>query len=298
MQKIDFKKPLNWAQAVLAGLSIGACCLALAPAPAAPAEGSAANQFPGHTAPSEKRDQNFDLPGVVDKVLVKEGDRVKAGQLIAQQDTDAEQAHLQAAELIANSTLEIKAEEAQAAKDKIDLTRKAELLKQMAISPSEYDEAKLAVTIDEYKAEHAREDKQKATYEVAEEKAKIHEKNLFARIDGVVSQISTHEGELANSDTQHPTITIVKNDPLYVEVDLPADLIRRLKVIGLKTPLQVHYVDELDKSVWHDARIHFIKPEADPTSNYEHVQLEMANPELRSGGLQVMVRVPDNVAGG
>jgi hypothetical protein len=80
-----------------------------------------------------------------------------------------------------------------------------------------------------------------------------------------------------------------------VEVDLPADVVRRLKAAGMKTPLQVRYVDEGDKGVWRDAAIHFIKPEADAQSNFEHVQLEMPNAENRSAGLQVMVKLPDNL---
>lgn len=253
----------------------------------------ARNEFNAHTAPVEKRDQNFDVPGVVEKVLVKEGDAVKAGQLIAQQDISADEAHLKSAELVANSNLEVEAEDAQLAKDKIDFQRKGELIKEHNIAPSEYDEAKLAVTIDQLKLDHAKEDREKASYDVAESKAKIKLKQMFARVDGVVSQIATHEGELA--DTQHPAITIVKNDVVYVEVDLPADVVNRLKTSGMKAPLQVRYKDEGEKGVWREAAIHFIKPEADAQSNYEHVQLQMPNPEMRSAGLQVVVKLPDNL---
>jgi RND family efflux transporter MFP subunit len=290
MQMTDSAPRKGWAKMVLAGIGIIGCCAMARAEEASTVE----NQFAGHTAPVEKRDQNFDVPGVVAKVLVKEGDSVKAGQLIAQQDTSADEAHLSSVELVASSELEVKAEEAQLEKDKVDLERKGELIKQQAIAPSEYEEAKLAVTIDSLKVNHAKEDRQKAQYDVAEQKAKIHQKQLVATVDGVVSQISTHEGELA--DTQHPAITIVKNEVLYVEVDLPADVVNRLKIVGLKTPLQVRYVDEGDKAAWHGASIHFIKPEADPQSNYEHVQLEMPNPELRSAGLQVKVKLPDDVA--
>jgi RND family efflux transporter MFP subunit len=285
-----------------AGVLLAGFGLAGWSATAGAVEGGASliNQFPAHTVPIEKREQNFDIPGVVDKVLVKEGDSVKAGQLIAQEATEADKAHLKSAELVANSNLEVAAEEAQLEKDKIDLQRKGDLIKQSAIAPSEYDEAKLAVTIDQLKLDHAKEDKEKAAYDVAESQAKIKLKEMYSRVNGVVSQISTHEGELA--DTQHPAITIVENDVLYVEVDLPADVVNRLKASNMKTPLQVRYVDEGDKGVWREATVHFIKPEADAQSNFEHVQLQMANPELRSAGLQVMVKLPDNllapVAGG
>lgn len=290
MHTLESARRKVFARALLAGLGMAGFSVSVA---AADDSASITNQFPAHTAPVEKREQNFDVPGVIDKVLVKEGDAVKAGELIAQQDTSAEEAHLKSAELVANSDLEIQAEEAQLEKDKLDLQRKGELIKSQSISPSEFDEAKLAVKIDQLKLDHAKEDKEKASYDVAESKAKIKLKQMVARIDGVVSQISTHEGELA--DTQHPAITVVKNDVLYVEVDLPADVVRRLKLAGMKTPLQVRYVDEGDKGVWREASIHFIKPEADAQSNFEHVQLEMPNTEQRSAGLQVMVRLPDNL---
>lgn len=290
---------LACATAVLAGLGLGCCVASAAPASATPAGAQTglddsslpSNVFPGHTAPKEKRAQNFDLPGVVVKVLVKEGDPVQAGELLAQQDTSVDEAHLESLKIAAQSELEIKAEEAQLRKDTVDRERKKELAAQHAISPADYEEAILAVTVDDLKLEKAKEDKTRAALDVKEQAAKIERKKLYATIDGIVEEISTHEGELANSDSQHPTITLVKNDPLYVEVDMPADVVKKLQV---KEPLQVRYKDE-DK--WREASIHFIRPEADPQSNFEHVQLEMNNAEGRRSGLQVLVKLPDNVAG-
>jgi RND family efflux transporter MFP subunit len=273
-----------------------ACCAAAAPAPAnAPGldDGSLpSNVFPGHTAPKEKRAQNFDLPGVVDKVLVKEGDKVKAGDLLAQQDTSVDEAHLESLKIVAESDLEIKAEDAQLAKDIVDRDRKQKLASEHAISPADYEESKLAVTIDEFKLQKAREDKKRAAFDLKEQTAKIERKKLMAKVDGIVEEINTHEGELANSDSQHPTITVVQNDTVYIEVDMPAEAVKKLQ---LKQPLQVRYKDE-DK--WREAAIHFIRPEADPQSNFEHVQLEMPNTEARRSGLQVLVKLPDNLAAG
>lgn len=295
MHMSSITRRVSWSKAVLAGITIG-CGLAAMPVSAqqTPAA-SGLDTFPAYTAPSEKRAQNFDLPGVVQKVMVKEGDHVKAGQLIAQQNIDADEARLKGLELIANSDLEVKAEEATLKKDEVDLKRKEKLMASHSISPEEYDTAVLQRDIDALKLQHAKEDKQKAQYDVVEQKAKIEQKKLYAKIDGIISEINTHEGELANSDTQHPTMTIVKNDPVYVEVDLPADIVKKLKTVAPGKPLQVQYADETDKNSWHEATIHFIKPEADPKSNTEHVQLSMANPEGRSAGLQVIVKLPAEV---
>ena len=283
----------HWGRLVLAAAVITGLGFVGTRSHAAEEDSTALREFPGHTAASEKRDQTFDVPGVVDKLLVKEGDTVKAGQLIAQQDIRADEARLKSLQLKATSELERKAEEAQLKKDTVDRDRKEELLKKNAIDPASVDEARLAVVVDTLKIERAAEDMTNAGYEVEEQKAKIEQKKLYAKIDGVVSQIATHEGELANSDTQHPTLTIVKNEPLYVEVDLPADVVKQLKI---GQSLQVRYVDEKGSNNWRGANIRFISPEGDIKSNFVHVQLQMTNQDNRSSGLQVTVKLPDTVA--
>ncbi len=291
----------NWARVSFAALALSGLCLAagpVTPPPPAPAPSpdTTANQFPAITTPSEKRAQNFDMPGVVWKMSVKEGDTVKAGDELARQNIEGDEAHLNALKLQADSSaLEIKAAKAQQDKDEVDLKRKETLLANKSISQGEVDEQRLQVTIDKLKGEAAIISKAKAEADMAEQSARIEQKKLRAKIDGVVSEINTREGELANNDTQHPTLTIVKNEPLYVEVWLPAPLVTKLKADGLKTVLQVQYVDE-QNGKWRDTRIHFVRPQADAQSNMEYVQLEMPNPEGRSSGLQVMVRMPTGAA--
>lgn len=280
-------------RAAVAAVALGGLCLGAAPQVSPPDSAAVApNTYSAFTAPSEKRAQNFDVPGVVFEMKVKEGDVVKAGQLLAQQNTAADEAHLRSLTLLAEATkLEIEAAGLQLEKDTIDLKRNEDLLLKRSISQGEVETSRVTVKIDALKKQSAENNAEKAKADLEEEKARIEQKKLFSKIDGVVSEINTRAGELANNDTQHPTITIVKNQPLYVEVDLPSELVTKIKLANVGA-LQVQYVDEKDKGVWRDAKIHFIKPEADPRSNTEHVQLEMANAEGRSSGLQVEVRMP------
>jgi len=279
----------------LAAAGVAACCLASLRA--ADIDITPINQFQGRTAPSEKRAQNFDLSGVVHHLHVKEGDVVAKDQLLAEQNTEADKARLESLKIKAKSHLEYDAEKATLDKDQVELTRDETLLKQHALSKEEYEAKSLDVIIDGFKAQKAQEDQLTAKFDVDEQDAHIRQKMLKATIDGIVSEINTHEGELANSDTQHPTVTIVKNDPLYVEVDLPAEIVRRIKASPKPPSLGVQYIDEGEKGEWHSATIHFIKPEANAKSNTEHVQLEMRNPQGRSSGLQVTVKVPDEFMG-
>ncbi len=284
-------KRLTWARTGLVTLALGGFCLAAEPSAAD--TGATEKTYDAYTAPSKKRQQNFDIPGVVQKLLVKEGDIVKAGDLLAHQNYAAEEAHLRSLELLASATaLEIKAANLQLEKDKIDLARKEKLLANGAANLSELEEARVVVQIDALKVESAGNSAEKAKADIEEEKARIEQKKLVSKIDGIISEINTHEGELANNDTQHPTVTIVQNNPLFVEVNLPSELVTQLKAAGGKQEMQVQYVDEKDKSGWRKAAIHFIKPEGDKMTNTEHVQLEMPNPEGRSSGLLVVVRMP------
>jgi membrane fusion protein (multidrug efflux system) len=280
-------------RATLISTLFGLSALAAGPQDSLAPSAAKIDTQPGVTAPSEKRAQNFDLPGVVHKLFVKEGDTVKEGDPLAEQNLVADEAHLKSLKLgIESAKLEIEAEQATLEKDSKDLERKTTLLATKSISIGEFDDIKLQVKIDTDKVAHAESDEKKAEADVLEQEARIKQKRLLSTIDGIISEISTHEGELTNTDAQHPTVTIVKNDPLYVEVDLPAEVVRLLKAPTWNRPLQVQYVDEGDKGAWRDAKIRFIKPEADPKSNTEHVQLEMPNTDKRSSGLQVLVRVP------
>jgi len=297
------RNTVNWTRATVAALTLSGLCLAAGPtaAPPAPPVPSLENnvipdQFAAITIPSEKRQQNFDLPGVVWKMSVKEGDVVKKGDVLAEQNLEPDQAHLAALELQASSSeLEIKAAKAQHDKDVVDLGRKETLYKNRSGNIGDVEEARLQVTIDELKGDAAVISKKKAEADMAEQKARIEQKRLRAKIDGIVSEINTREGELANNDTQHPTLQLVKNDPVYVEVWLPAPLVTKLKADNLKTVLQVQYADE-QGGKWRDAKIHFVRPLADAQSNLEYVLLEMSNPEGRSSGLSVMVRMPTGAA--
>ncbi len=62
---------------------------------------------PAISRPSEERKVAFPAPGVVSDVMVKEGDAVQVGQVLAQQDDAEEQVALRALQLDADSMAEI-----------------------------------------------------------------------------------------------------------------------------------------------------------------------------------------------
>jgi multidrug efflux pump subunit AcrA (membrane-fusion protein) len=113
---------------------------------------------------------------------------------------------------------------------------------------------------------------------------------LVSRFDGTIRKVDAAVGEV--SDPQKPSITVVSNDPLWVETKLPISVTADLK---MGQSLQVRYLGE-DK--WREAKIIFFDPIADATieGGAQLVHLELPNPEGRRAGQSMAVKLPQNVA--
>jgi multidrug resistance efflux pump len=110
---------------------------------------------------------------------------------------------------------------------------------------------------------------------------------LNSPIDGIVETIDVSVGEV--TDPQKPVMTVVKNDPLWVEFFLPTAQSSKLKV---GQQLEVRYADQPQ---WAPAKVIYKAPVADVASNTQKMRLEVANSNGTDAGLQVVVRLPANV---
>jgi RND family efflux transporter MFP subunit len=243
--------------------------------------------YPGVTKPSDSRDLSFNGPGVVSKLSVKEGEVVHAGESLINQDDTVEQADLATVLVDAHSDVQVGAAQAKLQYAQEELKRKTVLSKENAISASELEEATLDVTMAQKQLELAQQEKFQKGLEAEEDQAKINLKHLVSPIDGIVLKINTHAGESPTQDK--PVMTIVKNDPLWVEADLPTQDVKQIRI---GQTLDFRYVGEN----WQPGTVIYIAPEADARSDTQKVRMEMANPSHRDSGLQVEVRMPDNLA--
>jgi multidrug resistance efflux pump len=139
-----------------------------------------------------------------------------------------------------------------------------------------------------------------ATHEVAQaerelemkaarrDKQAVHVKRMELRApaDGVVFQLVTDLG--ANVDPTKPSISVVENNPLKVEVQVPA-----LAFLNLKKgdKMRVSY----DKKNWKEAAVSMLSPKAEAGSGWRTVYLELPNPEGDPSGLQAYVELPEKV---
>jgi multidrug resistance efflux pump len=201
------------------------------------------------------------------------------------QDERIEISRLQGLKLDADRTLLIKAKQATLDNKKLVLKRKEESYKKGATTITEFQEAQLDVTLAEAEVELARHEAETKSADVNLQTTHVELLTLKSPIDGVVKEIIQTEGEVANIDK--PSIMVVRNDPLYIEIKtLKTSIVQKLKK---GDTLAVRYPGEED---WRPASINLIAPVADARSDTQAIRLEMPNPEARSTGLSIDVKIP------
>lgn len=239
----------------------------------------------GVTQPSLRKELAFSFQGIIAKVNVKDGDPVRANQELLRQDDRIEVARLEGLKLDADRTLLVKAKQATLDNKRLVLKRKEESYKKNALTITEFQEAQLDVVLAEAEVELARHEALTKQADVRLQTTHVELLTLTSPIDGIVERVIQTEGEVA--DIQKPSITVVKNDPLYIEIKtLRTSVVQRLKK---GDTLAVRYPGE---EGWQPATINLIAPVADARSDTQAIRLEMPNPQSRSTGLSIDVKIP------
>ena len=297
-KKLAYLLPVTGVMALALGIaSVAQPAAAQAQGQPAPA-GRDAERYPSRTSagteraftrPSEERKLNFGIPGLVTKVNVIEGQAVKTGDVLAEQDTTVEQANKRAYEIEAQSTVEVRYAEKDVELKRVKHEKMQGLRKLNNATELEVREAKLEVERAIASVELAKQKAAIAGAQAATEQAKIDLKQIKSTIDGVVTSLETHPGEVAepNPHPDKPAIRVVQNNPLWIDVHFPASQVNKLKQ---GQQLQVRYMDE-DK--WATAEVVFLNQTVRPGSQTRMMRLVMPNPDERPSGLEVMVKLPD-----
>jgi len=239
------------------------------------------------TQPSETRHLPFPSAGIIRENAVKEGDRVKSGQILMKQDTDLDQKEAERLKVEAESDSRIEAAKADYDVKKIEYDRKSQ--NPNAYNASEIDESKAKLIEAEKSVKVAEEEKLQAKIKYDQQNVRLTKMELHTPIDGVVQKVNFDVGEMSDPQNKDGVVVVVKNDPLYVEIrGLTTMQVSTLKV-GEK--LQVRYQND-GKDEWKEAAINFITPVADAGADRQLVKLSMPNPEGRDAGLRMELKLP------
>jgi RND family efflux transporter MFP subunit len=235
------------------------------------------------TRPSEDVTLSFVRPGRIVEMPVKEGDTVKAGQLVARQDDEAERIELEQLRQKAEDVVVIRAREAQKAQKEVEHSKLVEAFAKNAVSRWDMERAKLDVTIAEIQVEIAKFEQSQDRLKYEQRKADIERSKMVSPIDGKVEQIKVKLGE--SPDQNEDVMRIVKINPLWIEAPVPLPVARGLKVGDATT---VKFLDGATAEA--PAKVVHVSAVADAASDTLNVRVEIPNPAGRPAGEHVSVR--------
>ena len=256
----------------------------LACAAAAIVASARGEDFDANTRPSRQVTLAFVRPGRIAEMKVKEGQKVRAGQLLARLDDAVERAQLAQLEAAAGDTTRIRAAEAELKQKRVDLKRIEDAFRKNVATQFEVDRARLDVTISTLRLELAKFEHAQDVRKFREAQLQLERMRLVSPIDGRVEKVHVHAGEAV--DALGPVVLIVRIDPLWVEAPLPVQRARRLRPgesVRVRWPGQ----DPGQPGV---GKIIYIGSVAD--SGTLLVRAEVPNPTDQPAGLTVKVEFP------
>jgi RND family efflux transporter MFP subunit len=238
--------------------------------------------------------------GVVVEVAVREGQRVKQGELLTQIDdqvarlaADAAKAQYEIARAKATNDVRIRFAKKSLEVSEAELRRSTDSIERFAksVSRSQLDVEELTVERNRLEAEQAEHEQQVARLELSAKqnefdatRAEIARRRIRAPFDGVIVQVYVRKGEWVEPGQQ--ALRIVDVDRLKAEGFIPAQQ-ATAQLVGSTVSLSV----EPDDTTQFSGTIVFVSPEVDPITGQVRVWAEIDNRDgrLRPGQPAKMV---------
>ncbi len=208
---------------------------------AALANGAVANAAPFECViePNQTVELRAPVDGLIEKVLVKRGDRVKTGQPLVVLESSVENSALELARFRAQMTGRLAV-----ARNRLDhasrkLERAAELSAQNYVAVQSRDDAEAEKRAAEGELLDASETKQLAQRELQYSSDLLARRTLRSPFHGLVVERLLNPGDLAESGTgRKPVLKLAQVEPLRVEVVLPITAYGKLRpgAVAMVTP--------------------------------------------------------------
>jgi len=173
--------------------------------------------------------------GVLDSVLVKRGDIVKKGQVVARLESSLEKITLDFAEARAKMTGDIDAKRAALEYVIRQRDRIADLYSDNAVSFNDKDKADTDVRLAETELQVALDNQRLAQFERDRAARRLALRSIRSPVDGVIVEILLVPGESVD-DRAREIMVIAEVNPLNVEIIMPAEQFGSVQV---GTPAEV-----------------------------------------------------------
>lgn len=247
-------------------------------APLTPLRSSAPGPKPGAPvgcliSPQRVADLGATAPGVIANMRVDVGDRVRAGDVVAELFSEVESASAGAASARAGQEADVLAAQAAVELARLRHARQRDLLGEGFISQQAVDQAHAELRVAEQRVAQAQGQRAALAQDVQVARAQLRQRQVRAPFDGVVVERFRQPGERVED---RPLLRVAQVDTLRVELILPA---ARFGQVGLRDNLPVQ--PEIAGLALVQAMVTHIDPVIDAASNTFRVRLSLANPDRR-----------------
>jgi RND family efflux transporter MFP subunit len=270
----DFSDSTDQTPSISPSLCLSVALLAAA-ALAAPVR---AADVEGFTQPFQEIDVPAADTGVIEELLVAEGERVAAGQLVGKLDCELLTATLEIADASRNALGRKQSAEAELRLQADRLEKLRQLLQEGHASQEEVDRTAVAREVAEAELLSVIEDLKVRELEHRRILVQIEQRMLRSPIDGVVARIHKDAGEFV-APNDPVILRIVQLDPLLAVFAVPARAAENLDA-GAEAVVSVG-----NRSARHTGVIETLSPVIDAQSGTLEVKVRLPNPDgaLRSG---------------
>lgn len=259
----------RWSLARHVTVGMAFCLLAVS----ALAQGESPQAAQGLVRPARQVQLGAAIAGQLQRIEVKEGQRVEEGQLLAGLKDDVQRQAVAATQLQARSTAEVRQAELQKAEAEVQLERLQNALAKKAASEWEVRRATLQVKLATVALEAARERHALYQAHLKLEQARLDQHRIAAPFAGQVVRIDAEIGQALTPEA--PVLTLVDLTTLEAVVHMPVAWYGRLKT-------EKTYTLRAEAPIGKDlkARLKFIDPMIDPAARSFRCVFEIDNADL------------------
>ncbi len=239
-------------------------------------------QWIGVSSPSKRAAIGPAQAGVIREMVIREGELVKAGQVLLRLDSAIEELEAKRLGILAASDTPQREALAFLKYTKRRFLRLKGLDEKDIANPAEFELAEHEYQVAQLRVEGAKLDMERAQLEAARGIARLEERTIRAPLTGIVSQIFFQEGEPA--EKLIPMIEVVTLDPLWVEFDCPVEEIDQFSV-GTEVAVRRAAIGG-ERRI---AKVIHSSMTADASSHTTRVRLELENKPPWRAGLQMWI---------
>ena len=232
------------------------------------------------TKPSADISLSFVQHGKVDEVIVRKGDLVAAGDLLASLEGQVEMIKFELLSAKANDTTIINIAKAEHSQKKEDLQKMEEAQRNGAVTDWEVDHARLAAETAQLEVKLAEFDHAQDQLKYKEFKTALNNLHIRSPIKGIVEEVKIEKGEAVNALA--PVLRIVDIEKFLIDIAVP---VSRVESLSVNQKANVSFADDIQV----EGKIDNIASVADSAANTLRITVIATNPGNRPAGERVTV---------